>query len=509
MSDQERDDIRSDATNRENRRELARGGSLSFIGSACSALLGFLLTIVITQLMGAEGAGVIFQATGVFAVVLAFAKVGLDSTAIYLLPRVRLDEVGRIRSTIMAFLLIAGVMSVTLAVALQLVAPVLWPGPDNPVSASVRALAVFIPFGAVVIIAAAILRALGSVKEYVLVSNIAIPALRPPLVAVAAVATGSVVVVSVAWALPLALMVLVVAVMIAGHVRREEKGSRGAVLPTRGQLRQIIGFAAPRTASAGLEQAIIWVDVLIIGWLLSDEAAGIYGGAARFIQAGLIVDAALRVVVSPRFSSLLHQGKKDAVRDLYVTATIWLVLIASPIYVLLAVFSPVFLGLLGPDFPQGATALTILAIGIMVTFLAGNIHSLLIMSGRSGWAAINKVIVLSINVVGNLLVVPEWGIEGAAAVWAVSMLFDACLAAWEVHYFLGIRAPLWEVVRPLALVVITCAVPALIITVFWGSSVGTLLLAAAIGAVLFLGACWYARRSLRLENLLSMLRSRG
>lgn len=509
MSDQGSDDVRSDAASRENRRELARGGSLSFVGSACSALLGFVLTIVITQLMGAEGAGVIFQATGVFAVVLAFAKVGLDSTAIYLLPRVRLDDVGRIRSTIMAFLLIAGVISVSFAVALQLVAPVLWPGSDNPVSASVRALAVFIPFGAVVIIAAAILRALGSVKEYVLVSNIAIPALRPPLVAIAAVATGSVVVVSVAWALPLALMVLVVAVMIAGHVRREESGTPGRVLPSRDQLRQIVGFAAPRTASAGLEQAIIWVDVLIIGWLLSDEAAGIYGGAARFIQAGLIVDAALRVVVSPRFSSLLHQGKTGATRDLYVTATIWLVLIASPIYVLLAVFSPVFLGLLGPDFSQGSTALTILAVGIMVTFLAGNIHSLLIMSGRSGWAAINKVIVLAINVVGNLIVVPEWGIEGAAAVWAFSMLFDACLAAWEVHYFLGIRAPLWEVTRPLVLVLATCAVPALIILGLWGSSVGTLLLAAAVGAVLFLCACWFARRSLRLENLMSMLRSRG
>jgi len=180
----------------------------------------------------------------------------------------------------------------------------------------VRALAVFIPAGAVMLIAAAILRALGSVREYVLVNNIAIPALRPPLVAVAAVATGSVVVVSVAWALPLALMMAVAAVMVSGHVTRLEGGDRGRSLPSRMQVREIISFATPRTASAGLEQAIIWVDVLLVGWLLSDQAAGIYGGAARFIQAGLVVDAALRVVVSPRFSSLLHQEKKEAVREL-------------------------------------------------------------------------------------------------------------------------------------------------------------------------------------------------
>lgn len=491
------------------RRELARGGGLSFVGSAASAALGFLLTVVFTRLLGAEGAGIVFQATGVFAVILAFAKVGLDSTAIYWLPRVQLDDVGRIRSTITAFLLLSGFVSILFALALYFFAPVLWTGEGNRVSDTVRALAVFVPAGSLMIIAAAILRALGSVKEYVLVSNIAIPALRPPLAAVAAVATGSALVVSVAWALPLALVLVVAAGMVAGHVKRLEDGTRGVLFPSRGQVRGILGFAAPRTASAGLEQAIIWVDVLLVGWLLSDQAAGVYGGAARFIQAGLIVDVALRVVVSPRFSSLLHQGKKTDVRDLYVTATIWLVLVASPIYVLLAVFSPVFLGLLGPDFLQGSDALTILALGIMFTFLAGNIHSLLIMSGRSGWAAINKAVVLVINIVGNLLVVPVWGIEGAAAVWAVSMLIDAALAVLEVWFFLGIRAPLWDILRPLVLVLVTFATPSLIIGVAWGRSLSGMLLAVIAGGVLFLVACWWRRNELYLNDLLVMFRSQG
>lgn len=494
---------------RRSRRELARAGGLSFFGSATSALLGFLLTVVITRLLGAEGAGVVFQATGVFAVVMAFAKVGMDSTAIFLLPRVRLDDVGRIRSTVMALFTISLVVSVALAILLQFLAPLLWTGERGGVSDTVRALAVFLPAGAAMLIAAAILRALGSVREYVLVSNIAIPALRPPLVAVAAVATGSALVVSVAWALPLALVLAVAGVMVAGHVRRLEESAPAPLLPTWTQVREAISFAAPRTASAGLEQGIIWIDVLLVGWLLSDQAAGIYGGAARFIQAGLIVDAALRVVVSPRFSALLHQGRSGAVHELYVTATVWLVLIASPIYVLLAVFSPVFLDLLGPDFRAGATALSVLAVGMTVTFLAGNIHSLLIMSGRSGWAAVNKVVVLTVNVVGNLLFVPLWGITGAAVVWAVSMLLDACLAALEVWYFLGIRAPLWEVLRPLVLVLVTCAVPGLFIAWMWGRSMPVMLVAMGVGGVMFLATCWMSRESLRLDGLVTMLRARG
>ena len=48
-------------------------------------------------MLGAQGAGVVTQATGVFAIVMALAKVGLDSTAIYLMPRLALDAPEEIR----------------------------------------------------------------------------------------------------------------------------------------------------------------------------------------------------------------------------------------------------------------------------------------------------------------------------------------------------------------------------------------------------------------------------
>lgn len=490
------------------RKALARGGGLSFIGSATSATLGFVLTVVITRLLGADGAGVVFQATGVFAVILAFAKVGMDSTAIYWLPRVQLDDVGKLRSSITAFALIASVASLLLGGLVFVLSPVLWPGAQGGVARAVQALMIFIPAGALMTIAAAILRALGSVREFVIVQNIAIPALRPPLVAVAAVATGSAVVVSVAWALPLAIMLLVAAVMIVGHTTRLEGGVKGEVRPSRNELREIISFAAPRTLSAGLEQAIVWSNVLLIGWLVSDQAAGIYGGAARFIQAGMIVDAALRVVVSPRFSSLLHQRRHSDVEDLYVTATMWLVLCASPIFLLLAVFSPVFLALLGPEFRAGANALSILAVGSMITFLAGNIHSLLIMSGHSGWAAVNKIIVLIVNVVGSIIVLPVWGLEGAAVVWASSTLIDALLAATQVSYFLDIRAPLWDVLRPLVLVLATFGIPAVVIAVVWGRFFWTLLAAGVIGLFLFVVAVRWQRKQLHISELLEVGRAK-
>ena len=76
------------------RRSLARGGIVGFVGAAASAILGFAFTIILSRMLGAQGAGVVTQATGVFAIVMALAKVGLDSTAIYLMPRLALDDDG-------------------------------------------------------------------------------------------------------------------------------------------------------------------------------------------------------------------------------------------------------------------------------------------------------------------------------------------------------------------------------------------------------------------------------
>lgn len=99
-----------------------------------------------------------------------------------------------------------------------------------------------------------------------------------------------------------------------------------------------------------------------------------------------MIDSAIRVVVSPQFSSMLHLKDIKGVQNLYGIAAVWLVLFATPIYIVLAFFAPVALSLLGPDFQSGRSSLIVLCIGAIITFLAGNIHSVLLMSGRSGWA---------------------------------------------------------------------------------------------------------------------------
>ena len=145
--------------------------------------------------------------------------------------------------------------------------------------------------------------------------------------------------------------------------------------------------------------------------------------------------------------------------------------------------------------------MVILCLGSVVVLAAGNVQSLLLMSGRSSWAAINKVVVLSFNVVGNLVVIPVFGITGAAAIWAASMVLDTILAAWQAHRATEVALPLRSVLRTGLLVTLSVVVPAGSVALVFGQGTGQMMLAVVLCALSVTALCYLDRERLHLHEL--------
>ncbi|MCY7288743.1 MAG: polysaccharide biosynthesis C-terminal domain-containing protein [Cryobacterium sp.] len=492
-------------------RKLAREGAASFLGAAISAIMGFVLIVVLARVLGDAGSGVVLQAVAVFTIVLSLARAGMDSVAVWIMPRLSAHDPSRIRGTLAMMFLITAVCATVFAVATVALAPSFALSGDRHATDVARAVAAagwFLPVGALLLLALAATRGLGGILPYVSVGSIGLPILRPITVWFVAIAGGSLVAVTVAWAAPVVIALIAALIVLRFQVNRHERiaNARGAWRVDPALRKSVVTYALPRTLSAGLEQSIIWLGIIIVGFLAGSASAGIYGGASRFVAAGLIVDTALRMVVSTRFSALLYAKKFTEVENLYRTAAIWLVLFSTPVYLLLAVFAPVVLRLLGAGFDQGSVALVILCVGAILTLTAGNIHSVLLMSGRSGWAAFNKVVVLVVNVVGNLILIPLIGINGAAISWALSMLIDALLAAIEVRRFIGIRIWAPTIAYALAVPLIAYGVPALSLRLTLGDTMLALALTLAIGTATFLAWCALDRKRLNLQDLATLTR---
>ncbi|MGO1538761.1 MAG: flippase [Leucobacter sp.] len=486
--------------------ELARGGALSFVGSATSAVMGLLLIVVLGRMLGDAGTGVVLQVIAVFTIALGVARFGMDSTAIWILPRQLDDDPAQVRSTAWFLIAVSGVAGALTAGVLLFSAHLAGTAnPGDPVAEAVRATALFLPIASMLLTTLSVTRALGRVTAYVFVGNIAVPIMRPIAVVTAVGLGAGLTGAAVAWALPLAPAMIAAFAVFAAYSRRHSPG--GVWGPRRaGTSRRALSYALPRLVSSSLEQLLLWVAVIVVGGIAGPVAAAVYGAASRFIAAGMIVDSALRVVVAPMFSRLLHRSDGPGLEKIYRTATVWLVLFSAPVYLLLMVFAPVALSVIGDSFVAGAMVLAIMCGGALITFLAGNIHSVLLMSGHSGLAAANKAVVVAVNIGLLYLLVPAHGIVGAAVAWCIACVLDAALATVEVRLILRLQISPAAGLYPLFVGIVSVGAPAVACRFVFGATWIGLGVAAAFGGALFLAWCRMDRNRLQLAGLTLRIR---
>ena len=146
--------------------------------------------------------------------------------------------------------------------------------------------------------------------------------------------------------------------------------------------------------------------------------------------------------MSPQIAALHSQGKlKDLLGATRQMTAILVVLGGIPSLILI-VFAPQFLSILGPEFPQGATAMRILLAGQVLKLLSGPVGSYLVMTGLGRMSLINAINSAIVVLVLSALLIPILGIEGAAIAGAMSTVVryvTATVVLWRVH---GIFLPL-------------------------------------------------------------------
>ena len=128
------------------------------------------------------------------------------------------------------------------------------------------------------------------------------------------------------------------------------------------------------------------------------------------------------MAAQPRFAELFAVGGRREARQLYQVTTAWLIMMAWPLYLLAVIYGPEVLSLFGHSYQAGHMVIIILGLTMLLWAACGQVDTVLITAGRSGWSLANGLMALIVNVGLDVLLIPRYGITGAAIGWSAAIV---------------------------------------------------------------------------------------
>jgi O-antigen/teichoic acid export membrane protein len=177
--------------------------------------------------------------------------------------------------------------------------------------------------------------------------------------------------------------------------------------------RRLLRSVLPLGVIGFLSKAYLMIDLVLLGWLVTGPSLGEYAAASKILGLlstlpGMIVGAAL-----PAFAS--YAGSRPDLELIGVRVWHWLMVVAVPLFAGVLIYAPAVVTLtIGNDYRGAEGLLRVLSIAGVIGVAASYFGTILIAKSVVRPMVKQNAFALVFNVVGNLLLVPQFGVIASA-----------------------------------------------------------------------------------------------
>jgi len=427
---------------------LVKGAGIVFGGTIIGDALKYLFEVIVARNLGPQLFGIFFLGFTVFKVLERVSTVGLHNGVLRYVALFRgIGDQARIKGTILL-----GLRTVFTAAALISLLTIVFSRTislhlfhQENLSSVLIIFALGTVFTAITEILTYSIQAFQIMKYPVLVRMIFEPGFRIVLV---------VPVLWLGWKLQGVLFVFLASLILGtllafSYLLRVFPLTKDDIRPVY-ETRSILVFSWPLFFVGFLDLFIVQINTLMLGNFRTSQEVGIYGAAQRTAFLIPIVLNSFNAIFAPMIADLYHRKELKTLEGLFKTVTKWIFTISLPFSLILLLFAGDILTLWGEQYKAGTLCLIIICCAQLVNCATGPVGFVIMMTGNTVINLVNNIIVLSMIIILNVLLIPGYGIMGAAVGLAIALIIINIIRLIQVYFILRIHPYRTDFYKPIA-----------------------------------------------------------
>lgn len=246
-------------------------------------------------------------------------------------------------------------------------------------------------------------------------------------------------------------------------------------------------MAVASISSMGLR----YIDIIFIGKYLSLSMVAVYAVAAMIptiIEAPLV---AIEKITAPKIANAWAQDNAEEIKKIYSESSLYLLMIGGLLLIGVNINIEDLLRIIPRDYNQGINVVHLLSLSAIFNMATGVNNSVIFNSKYYGWGVGFLYILIILTIITNILLIPRYGLIGAALATMISSLIYNTLKFVFIWKKLNMNPFSYRILHLVAIIILVLfagfAVPRT------GTGLVDMIVRSMIATSLYLGLLYYLR----------------
>jgi O-antigen/teichoic acid export membrane protein len=200
--------------------------------------------------------------------------------------------------------------------------------------------------------------------------------------------------------------------------------------------KEVFSYSWPLLFSSLITTIFYWIDSFLLGYFMGAVNVGLYNAATPLVGLMAFIPAMFSQLFFPMITREFSMKNNRVIKELSKQVGKWILILNLPLFFIMFLFPTTLIRILfGEQYIFASSVLQILAVGGFISSLVFLSTDLISMVGKSKIILINIICASILNILLNIILIPKFGLNGAAISTSITTILLSISLFIEVKYY--------------------------------------------------------------------------